>query len=222
MFDQVAPRYDLLNHLLSVSLDRVWRRRSARTVARTTSGPVLDLCCGTGDQAIALTKASDCVVAADFSIPMLALAQGKYTGRNGTAPVGLAADALDLPFADQSFGGVTVSFGLRNVARLDGALEEIRRVLRPDGRLVVLEFALPRARLLRAGYLFYFRRILPWIGGLLSPADGAYQYLPDSVLEFPQREEMSSQLRSAGFAAADWRDLAGGTVCLYEARASLS
>jgi len=141
MFDQVAPRYDLLNHLLSVSLDRVWRRRAAGAVARANSGTVLDLCCGTGDQALALCDHSGRVVAADFSIPMLVLAQGKYAGRNGMAPVGLAADALELPFPEASFAAVTVSFGLRNVAGLGAALEEIHRVLRPDGRLVVLELA---------------------------------------------------------------------------------
>lgn len=219
MFDRVAPRYDLLNHLLSASLDRVWRRRAARTVDNATSGPVLDLCCGTGDQALALSGATERVVAADFSISMLVLAQGKYSGRNGAAPTGLAADALDLPFPDASFAAVTVSFGLRNVARLDAALAEIHRVLRPEGRLVVLEFAIPRARLLRSGYLFYFRRILPRIGRRISPSQGAYQYLPDSVLDFPQREEMSEQMVAAGFATAIWRDLAAGVVCLYEALA---
>lgn len=220
MFDQVAPRYDLLNHLLSVSLDRVWRRRAARAVPDAGSAPVLDLCCGTGDQALALADTKSRVVAADFSIAMLALARSKYAERNGHAPNGLAADALDLPFPSGSFAAVTVSFGLRNVARLDAALGEIRRVLRPDGRLIVLEFAIPRARLLRSGYLFYFRRILPWIGGRISSADGAYQYLPDSVLDFPQRDAMSRQMIAAGFANARWRDLAGGVVCLYEALAT--
>jgi demethylmenaquinone methyltransferase/2-methoxy-6-polyprenyl-1,4-benzoquinol methylase len=220
MFAQVAPRYDLLNHLLSGSLDRLWRRRAAGALGGPAKGPVLDLCCGTGDQALALTRRDHAVVAADFCVPMLALAQSKYSKSNGSGPAGLAADALELPFPDHAFPAVTVSFGLRNVASLEAALEEIHRVLAPTGKLVVLEFALPTAVVLRSLYQFYFRRLLPWIGRRISASTRAYQYLPDSVSDFPQRQQLTALMLSAGFSEASWRDLSGGTVCLYQAVAN--
>lgn len=217
MFGEVAPRYDLLNHLLSASLDRLWRRRAARLVPALDADPVLDLCSGTGDQAIALARRSDRVVAADFCLPMVALARDKYSAMNDRRPSGLAADALVLPFADQSFGAATVSFGLRNVADLDRALVEIRRILRPQGRLVVLEFAMPRSRVLRRLYSLYFRYVLPLVGRMVSDSRGAYDYLPSSVPSFPQRDAFVERLEKAGFRAASWRDLSAGIVCLYQA-----
>lgn len=220
MFGEVAPRYDLLNHLLSASLDRLWRRRAARTLEAVAAGPVLDLCSGTGDQAIALARRRDRVVAADFCLPMLALAQHKYAAMNGDAPRGLAADALELPFADASFSAVTVSFGLRNVADLDRSLLELGRVLAPGGRLVVLEFALPRGVLLRGLYGIYFRYLLPLVGRLVSDSDTAYDYLPSSVPAFPQREDFVARLDQAGFEAVSSTDLSGGIVCLYSASRS--
>jgi demethylmenaquinone methyltransferase/2-methoxy-6-polyprenyl-1,4-benzoquinol methylase len=218
MFSEVAPRYDLLNHLLSASLDRVWRRKAATLLSEAGPEPLLDLCCGTGDQALALARSSSCVLAADFCVPMLALARQKYAGGNGAAPRGLAADTLVLPFPDGRFAGVTVSFGLRNVAALGTALNEIRRVLKPGGQLVVLEFALPRAPIIKTAYRFYFHHVLPRIGRLISLSEGAYQYLPDSVTNFPQRDEMTRRMIEAGFSSATWKDLAAGVVCLYEAR----
>lgn len=217
MFGEVAPRYDLLNHLLSASLDRIWRRRAARLLRPAGPGPVLDLCSGTGDQAIALARRRDRVVAADFCLPMLALARRKYAAMNGDAPRGLAADALELPFADTSFSAVTVSFGLRNVADLDRSLAELYRVLAPGGRLVVLEFALPRGAVLRGLYGLYFRYLLPLVGRLVSASDTAYDYLPSSVPAFPQRDAFVGHLDRAGFEATSSRDLSGGIVCLYEA-----
>ncbi|HEV7514702.1 MAG TPA: ubiquinone/menaquinone biosynthesis methyltransferase [Thermoanaerobaculia bacterium] len=227
MFAGVAPRYDLLNHLLSGALDFLWRRRAAavlRQGARAAGAPVLDLCCGTGDQAAADAAGGTRVAAADFCVPMLALARRKFLrrGRRGSPeaprPQALAADALALPFPDRAFGGATVSFGLRNVADLDAALRQIARVLQPGGRLVVLEFALPRRRPLRALYLFYFRRLLPGIGRLLSPRGSAYSYLPESVLQFPQRQDFLDRMAAAGFAELAWEDLAAGAVCLYQGR----
>lgn len=218
MFGEVAPRYDLLNHLLSASLDRVWRRQAARTLDPKGLQPVLDLCCGTGDQALALTMRDHRVVAADFCIPMLALAEAKYRGAGGAAPRGLAADALVLPFASCSFGGATVSFGLRNVEDLPAALEEIHRVLIPGSELIVLEFAMPALPVLRPFYEFYFRRILPWVGRRISPSGTAYHYLPSSVPSFPQRDEFLDPLRQTGFVGVSWQDLSGGIVCLYRAR----
>ena len=215
MFAGVAPRYDLLNRVLSGWLDVLWRRRATRALGLGDGQPVLDLCCGTGDQAIALQKKGATVTAADFCVPMLALARRKYSHLAGHAPAGLAADALALPFPSAHFDGATVSFGLRNVADLDQALRELYRVLRPGGRLVVLEFALPRRRLVKALYLWYFHHVLPLLGRLLSPRGSAYSYLPNSVVEFPQREAFVERMRGAGFAAATSEDLTLGTVCLY-------
>ena len=233
MFGRVAPVYDLLNHLLSASLDRRWRRRAARALRPAASGagplPALDLCCGTGDQALALRGEGARVAAADFCVPMVARARRKFRrqaaagprpGRLATppAPAPLVADALVLPFGPGRFGAATVSFGLRNVVDLDAALAEIRRVLAPGGQLVVLEFALPRWRPLRALYLFYFRRLLPLVGRLVSRDRGAYSYLPESVLAFPQREGFLDRMGRAGFADTTWDDLAAGIVCLYSGR----
>jgi demethylmenaquinone methyltransferase/2-methoxy-6-polyprenyl-1,4-benzoquinol methylase len=221
MFAGVAPRYDLLNRLLSGRLDVLWRRRAARRVDGV-EGPVLDLCCGTGDQALALgaRRPRRRVAAADFCLPMLALARRKYERTADSArPAGLAADTLALPFPNGSFAAATVSFGLRNLADLDAGLREIRRVLAPGGRLVALEFALPERAWARRAYLLYFRHVLPRLGALVSARGSAYTYLPESVTEFPMRVAFAARLEAAGFSAPAWTDLTLGTVCLYEARA---
>jgi demethylmenaquinone methyltransferase / 2-methoxy-6-polyprenyl-1,4-benzoquinol methylase len=218
MFAGVAPRYDLLNHLLSGALDVWWRRRAARALGVGAGGEVLDLCCGTGDQSTALARRGARVVSADFCLPMLALARRKLGGAGGAAPRLATADALGLPFADGRFAGAAVSFGLRNVADLGAALGELARVLAPGGRLAVLEFALPERRWLRGPYLFYFRRVLPLLGRLISPRGSAYTYLPESVLDFPQRQGFTARMEAAGLVDASWQDLTGGTVCLYLGR----
>lgn len=220
MFGAVAPRYDLLNRLLSASLDVVWRRRAAEALSLDGEHPVLDLCCGTGDQALALRRRGARVVAADFCLPMLALASGKYDRLEDRRPQGLAGDALSLPFDDQLFSAATVSFGLRNVADLRAALREIHRVLRPGGETAFLEFTVPTAPLLRGAYLFYFRKLLPWIGRRVSKRGSAYTYLPESVLEFPQRQGFLERMAEAGFAELACRDLSGGIVNLYTGRRS--
>lgn len=219
MFAAVAPRYDLLNHLLSGALDHGWRRCAARALALPVGARVLDLCAGTGDQAVAVGKRGGRVAAADFCLPMIARARGKFARlarrrRPGRAAP-LVADALALPFAAGTFAGATVSFGLRNVADLGSALAQIRAALAPGGRVAVLEFAVPEAAWVRRPYLFYFRRVLPAIGRLLSPRASAYAYLPASVLDFPQREGFLAAMRGAGFTDTAWRDLALGVVCLY-------
>lgn len=218
MFAGVAPRYDLLNHLLSASLDLVWRKKAAAALGLPPGAEVLDLCCGTGDQATALGRRGARVAAADFCVPMLAIARRKFGRMGRPRPAALAADALALPFPGRRFQGATVSFGLRNVANLDAALRQLASVLRPGGRLVVLEFAVPRIRPLRGLYLFYFRRLLPWIGRLVSRRGAAYTYLPESVLEFPQRQGFLDRMAAAGFTGLAWNDLSAGIVCLYSGR----
>lgn len=220
MFAGVAPRYDLLNHLLSGALDISWRKRSAAALELGPGARVLDLCCGTGDQALAVRKLGGTVFAGDFCLPMLAIARKKYGRHHSRRPKGLATDALVLPFRDDHFDAATVSFGLRNVADLDRGLRELNRVLRPGGRLAILEFAVPESRWLRRPYLFYFRRILPLLGRLVSPRGSAYSYLPSSVLEFPQRRGFVERMHDAGFVSGESVDLTGGTVCLYTAAAS--
>lgn len=232
MFGRVARRYDLLNHLLSASLDRVWRRKLARALVLPPGSRVLDLCCGTGDQALALRQPGIEIVAADFCLPMLALAAPKFravagasdpaSGANGQSRLPelslLNADALNLPFPDGSFHAATVSFGLRNVADLDGALAELARVLRPGAELGVLEFTVPDWKPLRGLYLFYFQHLLPKVGSLLSKDPTAYTYLPSSVLDFPQREAFTSRLAAAGFESATSTSLSGGILALYRGR----
>jgi demethylmenaquinone methyltransferase/2-methoxy-6-polyprenyl-1,4-benzoquinol methylase len=218
MFAGVAPRYDLLNHLLSANLDVVWRKRAAAALGLPPGSKVLDVCCGTGDQALALRRRGARVAAADFCVPMLALARHKFARTESPRPGALAADALALPFPERHFQGATVSFGLRNVSNLDAALRQLAGVLRPGGKLVVLEFAVPRLQPLKGLYLFYFRHLLPWVGRMISARGSAYSYLPSSVLEFPQRERFLERMAAAGFTDLRCNDMTGGIVCLYEGR----
>lgn len=218
MFAGVAPRYDLLNRLISAFLDEGWRRRAAALVDRAPAGPVLDLCCGTGDQARAVFQVGRRrrrVAAADFTLPMLALARRKLSGLGAGHPAPVAADALALPFGAGAFAGAVVSFGLRNVADLDRALAELARAILPGGRLVVLEAAVPRNRLVRPFHRLYCRWLLPWLGALLSPRGSAYRYLPASVADFPSREDFLARMAAAGFTDLSFRDLSLGAVCLY-------
>jgi len=218
MFARVAPRYDLLNHLLSASFDRLWRRRLARRLGLPPGARVLDLCAGTGDQSLALRRRGHRVAAADFCLPMLALSRPKFARGGSPQPRPLQADALELPFAAASFEAATASFGLRNVADLDRALKELARVLKPGGRIGVLEFTVPDRQPMRGLYLTYFRRFLPWVGGLVSGDPEAYRYLPESVLEFPQRRGFLDRLANAGFEGASYESLSAGILCLYLAR----
>lgn len=218
MFGRVASRYDLLNHLLSASLDRVWRRKLARSLAISPGARVLDLCCGTGDQAEALRAPGVEIVAADFCLPMLALARPKFARGSSPAPAPLQADALSLPFPAAEFDAASVSFGLRNVADLDGALRELARVLKPGGELAVLEFSIPAWQPLKGLYLFYFQKVLPSVGRMISSDDAAYSYLPSSVLEFPQRDGFTARMAAAGFESPRHHSLTGGILCLYRGR----
>ena len=215
MFTAIAPRYDLLNHLLSLNVDRRWRRRAVARLGweRRPEGAYLDLCAGTLDLAATLARAPGFhgrVIGTDFVVPMLRLGRGKSAR---TAPVG--ADALALPFPDACFDGALVAFGVRNLADLDAGLREAARVLRPGARFVVLEFATPRFAPLRWAYLLYFRRVLPAIGRAVSKHRDAYTYLPESVLAFPTPEALSQRFAAAGFHDVGFDSLTGGICAVH-------
>lgn len=215
MFTSIAPRYDLLNHVLSLNIDRAWRRIAIRRLAwrDRADGTYLDACAGTLDLAAELAGQEGFrgrVVGADFVVPMLELGRTKA---DDLQPVG--ADTLHLPFGDATFDGATVGFGVRNLIDIDAGLVELRRVLRPGGRLVVLDFTLPSARPMRALYLFYFRRVLPWIGRVVSKHTDAYTYLPDSVLRFPTPEALADAMRRAGFAEVGFQRLTLGIAAVH-------
>lgn len=222
MFAGVAPRYDRANRLLSLGVDCWWRRRTVAFAGVRPGERALDVCAGTGDLTIALQRAGARAIGADFCTPMLARATTKAAGlsaptdRDRRAPLFLAGDALRLPFADASFDLATVAFGIRNVADPVAGLREMARVVRPGGRVVVLEFCRPRLPLLGAAYLFYFRRILPRLGQWISGADnGAYDYLPASVLAFPERGAFLDLMTAAGLVRPRQRILTGGIAALY-------
>jgi demethylmenaquinone methyltransferase/2-methoxy-6-polyprenyl-1,4-benzoquinol methylase len=216
MFTAIAPRYDLLNHILSANVDRLWWRRTARTFSGILSRPgaqVLDLCCGTGDMAFALRRQGprSRITGADFSHAMLVLASGKSASR----PMRwIEADALRLPFPDQSFDLITSAFGFRNLADYDASLREIRRVLRPGGECGILEFNEPRG-LLGQLYRVYFKAILPRIGRLISGNKGAYSYLPASVARFPAPSDLLERMQAAGFREVSWTPYTFGIAGLF-------
>lgn len=224
MFARIAPRYDFLNHLLSLGLDRLWRRRVAqrfRHILARDDARVLDLCCGTGDLTLALERAGRAaVIGTDFAHPMLVRAREKAGRMNRRHSPGAyaEADALTLPFADGSFDLVTVAFGFRNLANYERGLGEMCRVLRPGGELGILEFAEPRGTLLGPLYRFYFTKIIPRLGGAISGSPSAYSYLPSSVAEFPQPEELAALISRAGFRDVRYELWTIGSVALHTAR----
>jgi demethylmenaquinone methyltransferase / 2-methoxy-6-polyprenyl-1,4-benzoquinol methylase len=222
MFSRVAPRYDLLNHLLSMQLDRVWRRRVAkrvRPILQRGDARVLDLCCGTGDLAFSLRRAPGTrarIIGADFSHPMLVRARDKGSARDsvGSLPV-FEADALRMPFADESFDLVTTAFGFRNLANYEDGLREIYRVLRPGGTVAILEFTEPPPGLMGDLYRWYFRNVLPRIGALLSGDRAAYSYLPASVSRFFRPAELAGLMGAVGYQDAEFKVWTLGTVALH-------
>jgi demethylmenaquinone methyltransferase/2-methoxy-6-polyprenyl-1,4-benzoquinol methylase len=227
MFSGIAPYYDLLNHLLSLRFDIAWRRRVARRFNGLLQRPgaqVLDLCCGTGDLAFSLAAEAAgrdqvdraAVTGADFAHPMLLRAcQKAATMSGGASPRFLEADALYLPFADSSFDLVTTAFGFRNLANYRAGLAEFHRVLRSGGSLAILEFSEPRSALFGSLFAFYFRRVLPRIGGMVSGDSSAYTYLPNSVRRFPQPPQLQQWMQEAGFNDLKSESWTGGIVSLH-------
>jgi demethylmenaquinone methyltransferase/2-methoxy-6-polyprenyl-1,4-benzoquinol methylase len=217
MFSSIAPRYDLLNHLLSANIDKVWRRRAVNRLGweRTPDGVYLDNCAGTLDLAVELAGRGGFhgrVVGSDFTYAMLE----RGTGKLERLPIEPAcADALTLPFGDAVFDGATVGFGVRNLADLDAGLAEMARVLRPGARLVILEFTTPQWQPFRALYLGYFLRILPLVGRMVSKHNTAYTYLPESVRHFPEPAELAAKMERAGFGGVEWKTLTGGIAALH-------
>jgi demethylmenaquinone methyltransferase/2-methoxy-6-polyprenyl-1,4-benzoquinol methylase len=226
MFDSIAPKYDLLNHLLSGSMDRVWWWRAAKTfdaILKKPEARVLDLCCGTGDMTLALLRrrpglhadAGEKVIALDFSQPMLVRGVQKFRAAGyADAVEPMQADAMHLPLPDASVDLVVSAFGFRNLANYDGALRELHRVLKPGGQIGILEANQPSGPLGKL-YLVYFERILPWIGRKISGSDGAYGYLPASVARFPQPPKMLGRMEQAGFSDATWTRYTFGVAGLY-------
>ena len=220
MFDRIAPRYDLLNRLLSGGRDVAWRKRLARHLPPGDDLCVLDLATGTGDVLIMLDQASGRIcsgLGVDMAGEMLALGQRKLERGGLTGRFTLArADATVIPAADDSVDAVTIAFGIRNVDCVEKALAEMRRVLKPGGRALILEFSLPSTRLFRGGYLFYFRHVLPRIGGLISGDRQAYRYLNETVESFPYGEAFIQLMERQGFHSVKQHPLTFGIASIYE------
>ncbi|HJU90837.1 MAG TPA: ubiquinone/menaquinone biosynthesis methyltransferase [Gemmatimonadaceae bacterium] len=217
IFSEIAPRYDLLNHVLSFNIDRGWRAKAidALAIGRAPAGAYLDLCAGTLDVAAELAARREfrgSVLGADFAEPMLRRGRDKVRALP-VRPV--VADALQLPLPDRSVAGVIVAFGVRNFADLDHGLREAHRVLIPGGRLVILEFSTPRSAIVRLGYGLYSRFVLPLIGRLVSGHPTAYSYLPDSVARFPDAPSLARRMEGAGFTQVTWETPTFGVVAVH-------
>jgi demethylmenaquinone methyltransferase/2-methoxy-6-polyprenyl-1,4-benzoquinol methylase len=216
MFDGIAHRYDLANHLLSANIDRYWRARTVRRVRpilERADARVLDICCGTADLALALSR-HHTVLASDFSHPMLVRARQKIADHRAPAVL-FESDAMRLPLRDASLDLLTVAFGFRNLANYEAGLTEMRRVLRPGGMAAILEFSQPPKGAFAIFYHFYSRRILPLIGQALTGSRKAYEYLPESVRKFPSAEELAAHMNAAGFTDVEFECMTGGIVALH-------
>jgi demethylmenaquinone methyltransferase/2-methoxy-6-polyprenyl-1,4-benzoquinol methylase len=219
MFSAIAPRYDLLNHLLSFNVDRLWRRRAIEALnwQIAPSATYVDLCAGTLDVAALLAEQpgfSGRILGADFAEPMLRAGSEKVS--ESVSPV--VADALDLPLAANTAGGAIVAFGIRNVNDLDASLREVYRVLSRGARFVILEFTTPRNPVMRAFYHLYFQHVLPFVGGVVSGHKTAYRYLPESVAQFPAEEELAARMGAAGFVDVRWTSLSFGIAAIHVGR----
>jgi demethylmenaquinone methyltransferase / 2-methoxy-6-polyprenyl-1,4-benzoquinol methylase len=227
MFNSIAPRYDLLNHVLSANIDRMWWRRTARRfreILADRDAAILDLCCGTGDMTLALLRhrprGARPILAADFARSMLSRARSKFEKRDGRRntpdAIALEADALHLPFKSESIDLIVTAFGFRNLANYENGLREFHRVLKPEGHLGILDFSEPGGAFGKL-YGIYFHRALPAIGRLICGKDGPYNYLPASVGSFPASAEMLSMMRAAGYSECVWQPYTFGIAGLYTA-----
>jgi demethylmenaquinone methyltransferase/2-methoxy-6-polyprenyl-1,4-benzoquinol methylase len=217
-FAEIAPRYDLLNHLLSFNVDRGWRKALLHCLRETLQQPdarILDLCCGTGDVLLDLQSASQSrILGADFCHPMLTAAQEKSRRRGHSAPL-LEADALQLPLPDSALDAISIAFGFRNLANYREALNELHRVLKPGGVLAILEFSHPPGLLMRTAYGFYSRYVLPVVGSMVSGSREAYAYLPESIRKFPLPGELKDMMSETGFRETSYQLLTGGIAALH-------
>jgi demethylmenaquinone methyltransferase/2-methoxy-6-polyprenyl-1,4-benzoquinol methylase len=225
MFGRVAPRYDLLNHLLSFNLDKRWRTRTINRIEPHLKRPnarILDLCCGTGDVLLAMERrgaddrfsSSASVLGSDFCHPMLVEAKRKIKAGHFRSPL-FEADALALPLPSNSLDLIAIAFGFRNLANYEAGLKEFLRVLKPGGQLAILEFSQPSNRAFGAVYGFFSTRVLPWVGGRISGAPEAYSYLPESIRKFPGAEALAQTMRTAGFSKVEFERMTGGAVALH-------
>ena len=218
MFAGIAGRYDLLNHVLSLNIDKRWRRivsAELRDILDDSNARVLDVACGTGDLALELNKNSKAqIIGTDFCRPMLAFAHSKSITEPRSIPY-VEGDAMGLPFDDGEFDAVTIAFGLRNLANVSDGLKELRRILKPGGRLAVLEFSAPIVPGFGQLFNFYFSHVLPRIGGAISGSRGAYEYLPDSVSKFPNQKKLAALMETTGFEAVKYKNLTGGIAALH-------
>ena len=218
MFSGIAGRYDLLNHVLSANIDKRWRRLvsgALRDILENKNAVVLDVACGTGHLSLELrSEAGARIIGTDFCRPMLAIAKNKTEKQGHEIPY-IEGDALGLAFADNTFDAVTIAFGLRNLANFQNGLTELHRILKPGGRLAVLEFSAPVVPGFKKLFNFYFTSILPRIGGAVSGSRGAYEYLPDSVSKFPDQKDLAEMMRATGFTGVGYKNLTGGIAALH-------
>jgi demethylmenaquinone methyltransferase/2-methoxy-6-polyprenyl-1,4-benzoquinol methylase len=218
MFSRISPKYDFLNHFLSINIDKSWRRlvgKKLKDVLGRKESVVLDVACGTGDLSVELqTHAAAKIIGTDFCRPMLEIAAQKNGRENVSIPY-IEADALCLPFADRSFDAVTIAFGLRNLANWEDGLRELLRILKPGGKLIVLEFSSPVIPGFRQIFQFYFKGVLPKIGGALSGSQGAYEYLAESVSRFPDQKNLAKMMRETGFSDVEYKNLTGGVAAIH-------
>ncbi|MCI0337114.1 MAG: bifunctional demethylmenaquinone methyltransferase/2-methoxy-6-polyprenyl-1,4-benzoquinol methylase UbiE [Acidobacteria bacterium] len=217
MFAEIAPTYDRINRLLTVNIDMHWRRFTVNKLKDVLSRPdaiALDLCCGTADLTLEIEEHAR-VIGCDFCHPMLVIGNEKLSAKHARNALLTEGDALHLPFADASFDAVTIAFGLRNLENVQCGLTEIFRVLKPGGRAAILEFSRPVIPVFREAFEFYFNKILPRIGGLISGSRSAYTYLPRSVRNFPDQKGISAMMRAAGFTDVCYHNLLGGVAAVY-------
>ncbi len=218
MFSRISPKYDFLNHFLSGNIDKRWRKlvtKKLENILNDKNALVLDVACGTGDLALEMQKAAKAkIIGTDFCRPMLEIAKDKNAAENLTIPY-LEADGMNLSFADKTFDAVTIAFGLRNFSNWEDGLKELQRILKPSGKLVILEFSAPVIPGFRQLFQLYFTKVLPKIGGVVSGSRGAYEYLSDSVARFPDQKGLMKMMLENGFSDVEYKNLTGGIAAIH-------